>query len=56
MSFDFVPWNKDRIIGQKPPLKAREIWSIRIRLQLAEKTRDLALFNVALDSNCAAVI
>jgi integrase len=43
-------WNKGRLLGQKPPLKPKEIWSIRIRLQLANKTRDLALFNLALDS------
>jgi hypothetical protein len=43
-------WNKGRLLGQKPPLKPKEIWSIRIRLQLASKTRDLARFNLALDS------
>ena len=43
-------WNKGRLLGQKPPLKVREIWSLRIRLQLAGKLRDLALFNLALDS------
>jgi hypothetical protein len=43
-------WNKGRLLGQKPPLKPKEIWSIRIRLQLAARTRDLALFNLALDS------
>jgi integrase len=43
-------WNKGRLLGQKPPLKPKEIWSIRIRLQLANKLRDLALFNLALDS------
>ena len=45
-----VPWNKGRLVGQKAPLKLKEIWAIRIRLQLAEKTRDLALFNLAIDS------
>ena len=45
-----IPWNKDRIIGPKPPLKLRDIWAIRIRLQLARLTRDLALFNLAIDS------
>jgi integrase len=45
-----VPWNKGRLIGQKAPLKLKEIWAIRIRLQLAEKVRDLALFNLAIDS------
>src|SRR5690606_37197538 len=44
------PWNKGRLVGQKAPLKLREIWAIRIRLQLAEKVRDLALFNLAIDS------
>ena len=45
-----VPWNKGKLIGQRPPLKQREIWSIRVRLQLAERTRDLAMFNLAIDS------
>ena len=45
-----VPWNKGRLVGQKAPLKLKEIWAIRIRLQLAEKARDLALFNLAIDS------
>lgn len=44
------PWNKGRLVGQKAPLKLKEIWAIRIRLQLAEKVRDLALFNLAIDS------
>jgi site-specific recombinase XerC len=44
-----VPWNKGRLIGQKAPRKLKEIWSIRIRLQLADKARDLALFNLAID-------
>lgn len=44
------PWNKDRIIGQKRPLQISHIWGIRIRLKLEGKTRDLALFNMALDS------
>ena len=46
----FVPWNKDKLIGQKPPLKLKEIYAIRIRLQLAQRTRDFALFNIAIDS------
>jgi hypothetical protein len=45
-----IPWNKGRLVGQKEPLKLKEIWAIRIRLQLAGKTRDLALFNLAIDS------
>ena len=44
------PWNKGKLIGQKPPLKREEIWAIRIRLQIAKKVRDLALFNLAIDS------
>ena len=45
-----IPWNKSRLVGQKAPLKLKEIWAIRIRLQLADRTRDLALFNLAIDS------
>ena len=49
-----VPWNKGKIIGQKSPLKLREIWAIRIWLQLNNRIRDLALFNLALDSKLRA--
>jgi hypothetical protein len=45
-----IPWNKGKLVGQKPPLKLKEIWAIRIRLQIANKLRDLALFNLAIDS------
>ena len=45
-----VPWNKGKLLGQKPPLKLKEIWAIRIRLQLERRTRQLALFNLAIDS------
>ncbi len=45
-----APWNKGKLIGQKPPLKLKEIWAIRIRLQLAKRARELALFNLAIDS------
>jgi integrase len=45
-----VPWNKGKLIGQKSPLKLKEIWAIRIRLQMAKNTRELALFNLAIDS------
>ncbi len=41
---------KGRLIGQKPPLKPKEVWSIRVRLQIGGKKRDLALFNLAIDS------
>jgi len=43
-------WNQGKVRGQKPPLKRKEIWAIRIRIQLAERLRDLALFNLAIDS------
>jgi len=45
-----TPWNKGQLIGQKPPLKIREIWAIRIRLQLKKDPRELAMFNLAIDS------
>ena len=45
-----TPWNKGKLLGQKPPLKLTEIWAIRIRLQLDHRTRELALFNLAIDS------
>ena len=43
-------WNKDRIIGQKRPLLPKQVWAIRARLEMAGNLRDLALFNVAIDS------
>lgn len=43
-----VPWNKSRLTGQKPPLKLREIWAIRTRLQTSSNIRELALFNLAI--------
>ncbi|TQS70697.1 tyrosine-type recombinase/integrase [Rhodobacteraceae bacterium] len=43
-------WNKGRIVGQKRPLKPKHVWAIRVRLELAENHRDLALFNLAIDS------
>jgi len=45
-----VPWNKGGIVGQKRPLLPRQVWSIRVRLEMAGNARDLALFNMALDS------
>jgi integrase len=44
------PWNKGRLIGQKQPLKPKDVWTIRVRLQLEDRKRDLAMFNVAIDS------
>jgi integrase len=46
----YVPWNKGKLTGQKPPLQPKHVWAIRTRLQLAEAKRDLALFNLAIDS------
>ncbi len=45
-----IPWNKGKLVGQKPPMKLKEIWAIRIRLQIAKNLRDLAVFNLAIDS------
>ncbi len=46
----YIPWNKGKLVGQKPPLKLEEVWAIRIRLKMAEDARELALFNLAIDS------
>ncbi|SFT19668.1 hypothetical protein SAMN04488050_1141, partial [Alloyangia pacifica] len=43
-------WNRGRIIGQKRPLLPRHVWAIRVRLEIAAEIRDLALFNLAIDS------
>jgi integrase len=48
------PWNKGKLVGQKSPLKLKEIWAIRVRLQVASRIRDLALFNLAIDSKLRA--
>lgn len=47
-------WNSGRIVGQKPPLKPKEVWAIRTRLQMLGAVRDLALFNLATDSKLRA--
>jgi integrase len=49
-----VPWNKGKLTGQKPPLKLKDIWAIRVRLQLSSRVRDLAMFNLAIDSKLRA--
>ncbi|WP_227247531.1 tyrosine-type recombinase/integrase [Paraburkholderia caribensis] len=49
-----VPWNKGRLTGQKPPLKLREIWAIRTKLQMSCNVRELAMFNLAIDSKLRA--
>jgi hypothetical protein len=44
-----VPWNKGKIIGARPPLQTKHVWSIRTKLQMDSKKRDLAMFNLAID-------
>src|SRR5271154_7127959 len=44
------PWNKGKLVGKKAPLKLKDIWAIRIRLELSDRKRELALFNLAIDS------
>ena len=51
---DQGPWNKGKLVGQKLPLKLQEIWAVRIHLQIGERHRDLALFNLAIDSKLRA--
>ena len=48
------PWNKGKLVGQKAPFKRKEIWAIRVRLRLADRRRELALFNLAIDSKLRA--
>ena len=50
VGFAKAPWDKGRLIGQKRPLKPKDVWAIRVRLQLEDRKRDLALFNLAIDS------
>jgi len=45
-----TPWNKNRVIGPKPPLRPKHVWAIRTKPQIEEKARDLAMFNLAIDS------
>lgn len=47
-------WNKGQIVGQKLPLKPKEVWGIRTRLEVASNLRELALFNLAIDSKLRA--
>ena len=48
------PWNKGKLVGQKTPLKLREIWAIRVRLQVFSRKRELALFDLGIDSKLRA--
>lgn len=49
-----VPWNKGQLVGQKRPLRPKDVWSIRARLEINDRERDLALFNLAIDSKLRA--
>jgi integrase len=49
-SANLTPWNKGKLIGPKPPLTPKHVWAIRSKLQLEKRIRDLALFNLAIDS------
>jgi hypothetical protein len=48
------PWNKGKLVGRKVPFKLKEIWAIRVRLQLRARERELALFNPGIDSKLRA--
>jgi len=45
-----TPWNKGKLTGAKPPLRPKHVWSIRTKLQIEGRVRDLAMFNLAIDS------
>ena len=45
-----IPWNKGKLLGAKPPLRTKHVWAIRTKLQVQGRTRDLAMFNLAIDS------
>ena len=49
-----VPWNKEKLVGQKAPLKLKEIWAIRVRLQMQQRHRELTLFELGIDSKLRA--
>ena len=51
---EHAPWNKGVIVGQKSPFKLKEIWAIRVRLQLQHRVRELAMFDLGLDSKLRA--
>jgi len=48
------PWNKGKLVGQKPPLKVRDIWAIRVRLQMQQRIRELALLDLGIESKLRA--
>src|ERR1022692_4271853 len=45
-----IPWNKGKLTGAKPPLRQKHVWAIRTKLQIDQRPRDLAMFNLAIDS------
>jgi len=49
-----APWNRGKVVGQKAPLRVKDIWAIRVRLQMQGRIRDLALFDLGIDSNLRA--
>jgi len=53
-TYSHQPWNKGKLVGQKAPLRLRDIWAIQVRLQIAERTRDFDLFDLAIDSKLRA--
>jgi hypothetical protein len=53
-TYPYEAWNKGKLVGQKSPLRLRDIWGVRVRLEIAQNVRDLALFDSAIDSNLRA--
>ena len=51
-----TPWNKGKLIGAKPPLRPKHVWAIRTRLMIKGQSRDLAMFNLAIDSSYAVAM
>ena len=47
---DRIPWNKGKLIGAKPPLRTKHVWSIRTKLQIEGRAWDFTMFNLAIDS------
>jgi hypothetical protein len=54
VTFSHQPWNKGKLVGQKAPLRLSDIWAIRVRLKIADRTWDIALFDLAIDSKLRA--
>jgi hypothetical protein len=47
------PWNKGKLVGQKAPFKLKDIWALRVRLQMEGRVRELALFNLGIATPAA---